>query len=52
MYHYKCTLCKQDLERNVPINLRDEQRHECGNILTRQYDFNGLVWAPTSGGLK
>lgn len=46
LYQYK-TADGKIVELNVPIAKRDEQEG-----LERVIAFNGLVWAPTSGGMK
>ncbi len=49
-YDYKCTNCKQEVELNVPILDRDNDRKcpECNGRLIREITFRGLTWAPTS----
>lgn len=46
LYQYK-TADGKLVERNVPVAERDSQEG-----LERVLCFNGLVWAPTSGGMK
>jgi hypothetical protein len=59
-----CTISDEDLadpkvnifyttELNVPIDKRDKVTcGVCGEPLKRKIAFNGLTWAPTSGGMR
>jgi putative FmdB family regulatory protein len=50
LYTFTCMQCDKDEERIVKIAERDCQRCErCGNRLIRPIDFQGGVYAPTSG---
>jgi putative FmdB family regulatory protein len=52
-YEYTCIECDSTEDRVVAIDDRDKQRCEkCGYRLYRVLSFNGVVWAPTSGGHK
>lgn len=52
LYDYWCTDCKEASERNVKVDERENQYCKCGNHLTREITFKGVVWAPTAGGMK
>lgn len=52
IYDYWCSDCKEVTELNVRIDDRENQYCQCGNYLVREITFKGVVWAPTSGGMK
>lgn len=42
-----------EFELNVPVEERDRQWcQHCGMMLKRLLRFEGLVWAPTAGGMR
>lgn len=50
MYDYWCQNCDTDIEKNVKISERDEQKcPDCGNRIVRAINAPGMVYAPTSG---
>jgi putative FmdB family regulatory protein len=55
MYTFSCINCDISKEEQLSIAQRDSTRVECpqcGNAMVRGIDRPGLVWAPTSGGMK
>jgi len=54
IYIYGCEFCDEEIEKNVPIDERDNQFCICGQQLLRKLKFTGSVYAPTStdGGMK
>lgn len=52
-YDYKCPVCNEEAELNVPADERDEQVCDtCYHPLKRVWNFRGSVWAPTAGGMR
>ena len=52
IYTYVCRTCESRQENNVKIEVRDFQFCVEGHRLERMFEFKGLVWAPSTGGMK
>lgn len=52
-YDFRCGWCGKEVERNVRIEMRDEQTcdnelcHNFNQPLDRRLTFNGWVWHPS-----
>ena len=53
-YTFRCTSCKKQEERNIPMNMYDKEKNNqicsCGSKMERVIEWNGIATSPNNNG--